>query len=123
MAGISRKTLYAHIKQGKVSAQTNPEGDKVIDHTELLRVYGRQLKTPEDTPVTEKISSEDGIKAELAKYKQHVATLVANNKALREQNALLKDLVIDARNREKHSNERYEKTLSIFERLLPRMEK
>ena len=123
MTGISRKTLYAHIKQGEVSATVNDQGDKVIDHTELLRVYGRQLKTPQDTQVKPKENTDLELKAELDKYKQHVATLVANNKALREQNALLKDLVIDARNREKHSNERYEKTLSIFERLLPRREK
>lgn len=123
MVGISRKTLYAHIKQGKVSAQANTEGDKVIDHAELVRVYGGQLKTPQDTPVKPKESTDLELKSELDKYKQHVATLVANNKALREQNALLKDLVIDAREREKETTARYEKTLSIFERLLPRQEK
>ncbi len=122
MAGISRKTLYSHIKQGKVSAQTNTEGDKVIDHAELLRVYGRQMETPKDTQVKPKENTDLELKAELDKYKQYVATLVANNKALREQNALLKDMVVDAREREKDTSARYEKTLSIFERLLPRRE-
>lgn len=123
VAGISRKTLYSHIKQGKISADSGSEGNKVIDHAELLRVYGGQLKTPDETPVTPLKNTDLELKAELEKYKQHVVTLVANNKALREQNAMLKGLVVDAREREKNSNDRYEKTLSIFERLLPRREK
>lgn len=124
MVGLSRKTLYAHIKQGKVSAQSDSDGEKVIDQAELLRVYGLQLKTPVDSEkdtdtdtVTDQVKSAD---AELEKYKQHVRALVASNKSLREQNAMLKQLVVDAREREKHFNARYEKTLLIFERLLPR---
>lgn len=39
-AGISRATLYRHIKQGRVSASTNKRGENVIDTSELVRVYG-----------------------------------------------------------------------------------
>ena len=119
IAGISRKTLYAHVKQGKISAQTDHSGSKVIDHAELIRVYGRHLKTPEAKPIQEKTSGDQDLHKELARYKQHVAVLLANNKALREQNSLLKSLVLDAKEREKNLSERYEKTMSIFERLLP----
>lgn len=39
-AGIARGTLYNHIKQGKVSCEVNKEGKRVIDTSELMRVYG-----------------------------------------------------------------------------------
>ncbi len=38
--GISRTTLYIHIKEGKISCETNEEGKRVIDTSELIRVYG-----------------------------------------------------------------------------------
>jgi len=40
-ARVSRKTMQTHIKQGKVSYETNEKGNKVIDTSELLRVYGK----------------------------------------------------------------------------------
>ena len=126
MVGMSRKTLYAHIKQGKVSAQSNPEGDKVIDHSELLRVYGLQLETPRDTEkdsLVEEQKKAPVVDGELEKYKQHVRALVSSNKNLRDQNAMLKEMVIDARQREREASSRYEKTLSIFERMLPGISK
>jgi predicted site-specific integrase-resolvase len=45
-AGIARGTLYNHIHQGKISYELDQKGDKVIDTSELLRVYG-ELKTNE----------------------------------------------------------------------------
>lgn len=38
-AGLSRKTLYTHIKSGKISV-TRCEGKRCIAVSELLRVYG-----------------------------------------------------------------------------------
>lgn len=122
MVGISRKTLYAHIKQGKVSASRDANGDKVIDHSELLRVYGSQLETPKDSNqdmVSTPIDIDQTMIEELEKYKHHAKTLVMHNKNLREQNVMLKQLLHEARERERESAARHEKTLSIFERLLP----
>lgn len=45
-AGIARGTLYNHIHQGKISCELDQKGDKVIDTSELIRVYG-ELKTNE----------------------------------------------------------------------------
>lgn len=39
-AGISRNTLYKHIKEGKVSAQRDVNGRQSIELSELLRAYG-----------------------------------------------------------------------------------
>ena len=52
-AGIAKGTLYNHIKQGKVSVEVDDKGGKVIDTSELQRVYG-ELKN--DTPVKERSS-------------------------------------------------------------------
>ncbi len=47
-AGISRTTLYRHIEKGKVTCEINKKGQKIIDVSELIRVYG-EIKKP-DTP-------------------------------------------------------------------------
>jgi len=48
VAGVSRKTMQRHIKQGKVSCEVHANGHKLIDTSELLRAYGK-LK-PSDSP-------------------------------------------------------------------------
>ena len=45
LVGKNRKTLYAHISSGKISAQLDEEGTKFIDTSELIRVYG-EIKQP-----------------------------------------------------------------------------
>lgn len=44
-AGITRKTLYNHIKQGKISTSRDGKNNPVIDVSELIRVY-RNLTLP-----------------------------------------------------------------------------
>ena len=39
-AGVSRTTIQKAIKTGRLSATTNTAGNRVIDLSELLRVYG-----------------------------------------------------------------------------------
>lgn len=38
-AGISRKTLYAHVEKGKVSQEKDSDNNPVYDLSELMRVY------------------------------------------------------------------------------------
>lgn len=40
LVGISRKTMYAHIKSGKVSASKGGNKTLLIDTSELIRVFG-----------------------------------------------------------------------------------
>ncbi len=47
-AGIARGTLYKHIQEGKISCQLDDKGKRVIDTSELMRVYG-DIKQPETT--------------------------------------------------------------------------
>ena len=46
MVGKHRKSIYRHIKQGRVSSHTGDDGEKYIDTSELIRVYGK-IETPE----------------------------------------------------------------------------
>ena len=39
-AGVGRATLQRALKSGRLSATTNEQGERVIDLTELLRVFG-----------------------------------------------------------------------------------
>jgi hypothetical protein len=44
MTGKSRTTLTKHIRQGKISCEIGPDGSKLIDASELARVYGDDFK-------------------------------------------------------------------------------
>lgn len=60
LVGLNRKTMYSHIKSGKVSASKDSKGTLLIDTSELIRVFGvlrqeqdsesntnRQLESPD----------------------------------------------------------------------------
>lgn len=49
LVGLSRKTMYAHVRSGKVSASKDSKGVLLIDTSELIRVFGvlRQDKDSE----------------------------------------------------------------------------
>ena len=64
-AGIARGTLYKHIDEGKLSCQLDDKGKRVIDTSELMRVYG-EIKQPEingerseDRPIEHKETQEE----------------------------------------------------------------
>jgi hypothetical protein len=40
LAGVNRTTLYAYMKEGRISWETLPNGNRVIDTAELSRVFG-----------------------------------------------------------------------------------
>lgn len=40
LVGLSRKTMYAYVKSGKVSVSKNNKGSLLIDTSELIRVFG-----------------------------------------------------------------------------------
>jgi excisionase family DNA binding protein len=50
LAGVTRRTIYRHIKAGKLSATVTDGDSAVIDTSELLRVYG-VLSQPEPEQV------------------------------------------------------------------------
>lgn len=50
-AGVTRQTMFRYIKEGKISATQDSNGQKCIDLSELLRVF-RELQPVTDTPAT-----------------------------------------------------------------------
>ncbi len=58
-AGVSRRTIQRSIQSGRLSAATTATGERAIDTTELLRIFGSLRHAPSDTP---------------ASMSQHVAT-------------------------------------------------
>jgi len=77
----SRKSLYRHIKEGKLSVSQSVSGEKVVETSELIRVYGalRQVETPtESKNVTAQDSDRDTMKSlvsELQLLREEVASL------------------------------------------------
>jgi excisionase family DNA binding protein len=51
-AGVSRRTIQRSIQSGRLSAATTATGERAIDTTELLRVFGPLRQAPSDTPAS-----------------------------------------------------------------------
>lgn len=51
LAGVTRRTIYRHIKAGKLSASVTSGDNTLIETSELLRVYG-SLSQPEPEAVS-----------------------------------------------------------------------
>ncbi len=83
LAGISRPTIYRHVRQGKVSASLDHDGNKVIETAELMRAYG-ELRQGETQPVrqVETGSETAGLLADLI---QEVKLLREDNRKLNEK--------------------------------------
>lgn len=60
LVGLNRKTMYSHIKSGKVSANKDNKGTLLIDTSELIRVFG-ELRQEQDKPgnTTRQLESSD----------------------------------------------------------------
>lgn len=101
-AGITRRTLYNHINQGKVTASRDGKSNPVIDVSELIRVYGNVSLPVKKIPTVshrkntqENFTPEplEAVRLELADLKASV-TLLLEDKVAREQE------------RQRHENER-----------------
>ena len=79
LAGVTRRTIYRHIKAGKLSASVTGSDNTIIETSELLRVYG-VLSQPEPEQVS--TGSHDN-------QPEYVTLLLAEMSQLREQISLL----------------------------------
>lgn len=80
LVGLNRKTLYKHIKQGKVSSGVDSLGAKYIDAAELHRAYG-DFPTIDDTPETATLET---VVWELRQLREAHSEVLDELKALRE---------------------------------------
>ena len=92
-AGITRRTLYNHVKQGKVTVSRDGKNNPVVDVSELIRVYGnvnlpeKQIPSISHRENTQKNFPHEQFQAmqkELADIRQAV-TLMLEDKTAREE--------------------------------------
>lgn len=110
LAGVTRRTIYRYIKQGKLSTVVTGSGATQIETSELLRVFG-SLSQPEESKVS------TGSQVEEPEY---VTRLMAEMSQLRDlvqrQQLLLEDKLETDRLREQMTglqNERDEATQEL----------
>lgn len=82
LTGKSRSTLHRHLKQGKLSKEIGPEGEPVIDTSELARVYGT-LSHQGVLPASTK--QQPGTPSDDAATKAEMEALRRENETLREE--------------------------------------
>lgn len=92
-AGVTRRTLYNHINQGKVTASRDEKNNPVIDVSELIRVYGNvNLPVKKIPTVIHRVKTQENftpdalemIRTELSDLRQAV-TLMLEDKSAREE--------------------------------------
>ena len=103
-AGIARGTLYKHIDEGKISCQLDDKGKRVIDTSELMRVYG-EIKQPETTsersdkrPIEHKETQEETevvqvLRERIGDLEKQVEDLRQDKEASRKRESELLDIV------------------------------
>lgn len=106
LVGKSRATIYKHIKQGRLSAQSNHAGNKYITTDELLRCYGalKEVDTLLDNTVNVKSDQQLTVQ-ELSTPNDSVNSSAVVD-SLRDQIDLLKDQLTKAEGREQVLQER-----------------
>ena len=112
-AGIARGTLYRHIADGKVTCEQNGNGERVIDISELLRVY-KQLNS-------DGASQGDVQNDEIEQ--QETPRDVQIEQVLREQISFLDRQNADLRRDKEKAEEREEKKQAEVDRLTGIIEK
>ncbi|OVZ96715.1 MULTISPECIES: hypothetical protein [Enterobacter] len=92
-AGITRRTLYNHVKQGKVTVSRDGKNNPVVDVSELIRVYGNVDIPEKQIPsISHRENSQknfpfeqfQAMQKELADLRQAV-TLMLEDKTAREE--------------------------------------
>lgn len=119
-AGVSRQTMFRHIKDGKISATIGRDGQKQIELTELLRVFG-ELQAPEtahatvtDRPRLTRTSNETPRDSALIQVE--FARLQAQLEIRTAELELAKERISELKAREHSAGEEKNRLLSLIER-------
>ena len=92
LAGVTRRTIYRHIKAGKLSASVTDGDNTVIETSELLRVYGA-LSQPQPEQVSTGSHENQPeyvtlLLAELSQLREQISSLASKVDELQGQLAL-----------------------------------
>jgi len=110
LAGISRQKLYLnYINNGILSIQRNAKGKPQIDTSEIIRVFG-ELKGDTDIHTKTPVGQEN--------YSPQTQSLLLEIERLKAENAGLKELSEERKNRIEEQSLRISTLESRFDRLL-----
>lgn len=121
--GVTRQTIYKKVSNGELSATTDRRGNKQIDVSELLRVYGnlssndiqaettlhkqRHVKTSSDTSV---------LQLELERAKMQIQLRDRELQIAQERIDELKSREVESKARERDALEKQQQLMTIIDR-------
>jgi len=115
--GVSRQTMFRHIKDGRVSATVDRDGQKQIDVSELLRVFG-ELQSPIATAKTASDRSRQSQKLETTPgvaYQIELEKLRSQLELKAAELALAKERISELKSREHQVVEEKNRLLTLIE--------
>jgi excisionase family DNA binding protein len=115
--GVSRQTMFRHVKDGRVSATVDRDGQKQIDVAELLRVFGA-IQSPVATAKTVNDRSRLTQKNETAPglaYQIELEKLRAQLELKAAELALAKERISELKSREHQVVEEKNRLLTLIE--------
>lgn len=117
-AGISRQTLFRYIKEGKISATLSHTGEKQIEVTELMRVFGPlQPTTVTSATVSDqpRLSQRNTETPATVTYQIELERLKAQLEIKNAELALAKERIAELKTRESSSVEEKNRLLTLVE--------
>lgn len=116
--GVSRQTMFRYIQQGKVSATLSHSGEKQIEISELLRVFG-ELQSETVTPATPhnrlRQTSRDSETAAITSYQIELERLKAQLELKSAELELAKERIAELKSREHSAGEEKNRLLTLIE--------
>lgn len=116
--GVSRQTMFRYIQQGKVSATLSHSGEKQIEISELLRVFG-ELQPETDTPTTPhnrlKQARRDSETTAITSYQIELERLKAQLELKSAELDLAKERIAELKSREHSAGEERNRLLTLIE--------
>ena len=97
LVGITRSTLFRHIREGRVTSTLSNDGDKIVDTSELIRVYGelqpaqKSHSTPCDRPTPKEVQRVSDVTVAVLEAKLEAAE--AQIAEMKEREAKYLDLI------------------------------
>lgn len=110
MAGVSRATIYNDIDSGTLSVELGAKNRKMIDVSELSRVY-KNLKSPDEKDDSKSVKSDKKREASTSQQSDKVAVLQERIEAQRKQTELLESMLErerEDRRREREASKEFE---------------
>lgn len=92
MAGVSRATIYNDIESGTLSIELGAKGRKMVDVSELTRVY-KTLKNPDDDDNSKTVKTDKKRDSKVPEQSNKVAVLQERLEAQKKHSELLEDML------------------------------